>query len=92
VPQKFRFGNAARKVVANAHLVAASARRVQRVLEPDVGGGQLVDHGRVEVLAPELGEPTPDDGLVLFGGHSCVFSSAVGGSPRVGASVGRRPR
>jgi len=39
---------------------------VQGVLEADVGGGEFVDDGRVELLAPELGEPAPDDGLVLF--------------------------
>ncbi len=49
-----------------AHLVTTAAGCVQGVLEADVGGGEFVDDGRVELLAPELGEPAPDDGLVLF--------------------------
>src|SRR5262249_48165596 len=47
-------------------LIAAAARRVQRVLEADIRRGEFVDHGRIEVLAPKLGEPAPDDGLVLI--------------------------
>ena len=48
-------------------LCAAAARRVQRVLEADVRRREFVNDGRVEVLAPELGEPARDDGLVLLG-------------------------
>src|SRR5262249_8984642 len=47
-------------------LPAAPARRGQRVLEADIRRGEFVDHGRIEVLAPKLGEPAPDDGLVLL--------------------------
>jgi hypothetical protein len=36
-----------------SHLVAPPKRLVQRVLEPDVWRGQLVDDARVEVAAPE---------------------------------------
>src|SRR5918996_1350113 len=53
-----------------AHFVPAAARRVHGVLEADVGGGELVDDPGVVVGAPELCEPAPDDGLVVFSGHA----------------------
>ena len=49
-----------------ADRVPAAQRRVQRVLEPDVRGGEFVDDGRVEVLAPELAEPPAHNRLVLL--------------------------
>src|SRR5450755_3322695 len=58
-----------------ADLVAALARRVQRVLEADVRGGDLVDHGRVEVRSPELGEPATDDSLAVLYRHGDVLST-----------------
>src|SRR5262249_42710388 len=57
-----------------ADLLASPAGCVQRVLEPDVRCGDLVDDSRVEVLAPEFGEPAPDDGLVLLDRHGSVPS------------------
>jgi hypothetical protein len=51
---------------ARADRFPAAKRSVQRVLEPDVGGGELVDDGWVEVLAPEFGEPPSHDGLVVL--------------------------
>jgi hypothetical protein len=46
-------------------LVSTAQRSVERVFEADVRRGDLIDHGWVEVLSPELGEPAADDGLVL---------------------------
>jgi hypothetical protein len=42
---------------------------VHRVLEADVGRGELVDDRRVEVSAPEVREPAHDDRLVVLDGH-----------------------
>ncbi|MGY3064675.1 hypothetical protein ACVWZD_008997 [Streptomyces sp. TE3672] len=56
-----------------AHLLSAAHGLVQRVLEPDVRGGELVDDVGVEGVAPELGEPPADDGLVLFERHGFVL-------------------
>src|SRR5262249_1678140 len=57
--------------------------RVERVLEADVWRGELIDHGRVEVLAPELREPAANDRLVLFDGHGCLlFQSGALGEER----------
>src|SRR5215831_10287280 len=52
-----------------ADRVSATQRRVQRVLEPDVRGRELVDDGRVEVLTPELREPPAHNSLVLLDRH-----------------------
>jgi hypothetical protein len=52
-----------------ADRVASTQGRVQRVLEPDVRGGELVDDVGVEVLAPELREPPAHDGLVFLDRH-----------------------
>jgi hypothetical protein len=52
-----------------ADLVAAAQRLVQRVLEADVGRGELVDDALVEVAAPEVREPANDDGLVVLDRH-----------------------
>src|SRR5262249_1942633 len=52
-----------------ADRLPTTAWGVHRVLESDVGRGELVDDGRVEGLAPELREPTPDDSLVLLNRH-----------------------
>src|SRR5262245_15842888 len=47
-------------------LLAAAARRVQRVLEADIRRGEFVDHGWIEVLASKLGERAPHCALVLL--------------------------
>jgi hypothetical protein len=57
-----------------AHLVPATARRMQGVLEADVRGREFADDRGVEVLAPEFSEPAGDDGLVVFGGHGSSLS------------------
>jgi hypothetical protein len=44
-------------------------RLVQRVLEADVGRGELVDDRGAEVVAPEIREPADDDCLVVLDGH-----------------------
>src|SRR5258706_14546559 len=50
--------------------LAATARVVQRVLKKHVRSGKLVDDVEVAGLAPEIGEPTAHDGLVvIFFGH-----------------------
>src|SRR3954471_12452709 len=61
-----------------AHLVAAAEGLVQRVLEADVGRGELVDDARVEVAAPEVGEPANDDGLVVLDRHAWTFLVGIG--------------
>src|SRR5712672_903384 len=53
--------------------LAAAAGGMQRVFEADVGGSEFVDDSGVEVLAPELGEPASDYGLVLLGRHESSF-------------------
>src|SRR6185437_13621404 len=60
-----------------ADRVATTQGRVQRVLEPDVRGGELVDDARVKVLAPELREPPAHDGLVLLDRHESFPFLAV---------------
>ena len=59
------------------NLVTTAARGVQRVLEADVRGGELVDHGRVEVRTPEPGEPATNDRLVVLLRHGSLPSLAV---------------
>src|SRR6185437_13652759 len=79
-----------------ADRLSAAQRRVQRVLEPDVRGGELVDDGGVVVLAPELGEPAADDGLVLLDRHrsfpSLPWVSAAPCSVRAHPADGQRGR
>src|SRR5262245_63790754 len=48
------------------HLRAAPSRRVQGVLQEDIGRAELVDDGGVPRIAPELREPATDDRLVLL--------------------------
>src|SRR2546430_7521575 len=60
--------------------------RSQRVFEADVGGGEFVDDSGVEVLAPELGEPASDDGLVLLGRHESSFLRGDRKSTRLNSS------
>ena len=51
-------------------VVAATTRLVQRVVQQHVGCGDFVDDAEIAGLAPEIGEPAADDGLVvLFDGH-----------------------
>ena len=69
----------------------AAQRLVQRVLEPDVRGGQLVDDGRVELLAPELREPAAHDRLVLLSRHDRLLVGAVRTAPLLGTPRRRRP-
>ena len=49
-----------------AHRAAAAQRLMQRVLEADIGRGELIDDRRVEVAAREVREPAHDDGLVVL--------------------------
>ena len=71
-----------------AHLVAPTQRRVQRVLEADVGRGKLVDDHWVEAVAPEIREPADDDCLVVpltFYGSSFIsdpYGRMLGQAPR----------
>jgi hypothetical protein len=48
------------------HVLTAATRCVQRVLQEDVGGGELVDDPGVPGIAPELREPSAHDGLVVL--------------------------
>src|SRR5262245_12701294 len=48
------------------HLRAAPARRMQGILQEDIGCAELVDDGGVPRIAPELREPAADDRLVLL--------------------------
>jgi NAD(P)-dependent dehydrogenase (short-subunit alcohol dehydrogenase family) len=54
---------------------ATTPRLVQGVLQQHIRRSEFVDHGRVEILAPELGEPSPDDGLVFSFLAHLVFPS-----------------
>ena len=45
---------------------AAAARLMQRVFQQHVRRGDLIDDRQIDVLAPEVGEPAADDGLVVF--------------------------
>ena len=69
-------------MLEKATFLAAAAGGVQRVSEPDVGSGEFVDDSGVEVLAPELGEPPSDDGLVLLGRHEASFLKVIAGRSR----------
>src|ERR1700722_5764227 len=44
---------------------ATTPRLVQGVFQQHIRRSEFVDHRRVEILAPKLGEPAPDDGLVV---------------------------
>src|SRR5262249_33510113 len=56
----------------------AAARFMQRVFEQHVRRGNLVDDGKIDILAPELGKPAADNGLVsLFLAHWNASSSSV---------------
>src|SRR5262245_53135932 len=56
----------------------AAARFMQRVFEQHVRRGNLVDDGKIDLLAPELGKPAADDGLVIrFLAHWNASSSSV---------------
>jgi len=46
-------------------VVAAATRRVQRIFQQHVRGGDLVNDREIDVLAPEFGEPAADHGLVI---------------------------
>jgi hypothetical protein len=46
-------------------VVAATAGFVQGILQEHVGRRDLIDDRKIDVLAPEFGEPTHDDGLVV---------------------------
>ncbi len=43
----------------------ATARRMKRVLQQHVGSSNLVEDLEITCLAPEMGEPTAYDGLVV---------------------------
>ncbi|KSV81726.1 hypothetical protein N183_14535 [Sinorhizobium sp. Sb3] len=45
---------------------AAAARFVQGILQEHIGRRDLIDNSKIDVLAPEFGEPANDDGLVVF--------------------------
>ena len=45
---------------------AAAAGLMQRIFEQHVGSGDLVDDTKIDGLAPEFGEPTTNDGLVII--------------------------
>src|SRR5215469_9030276 len=66
VPQKFRLGNAARKSVMKALMLATLARLMQRVFQQHVRRRNLVDHTQIAGLAPKIGEPTADNSLVVI--------------------------
>jgi hypothetical protein len=64
------------------HVLPATARRMQGVLQQDVGGGELVDDLGIPGIAPELGEPASDDGLVvLFLRHDRILRVVVSARP-----------
>ena len=70
---------------------ATTARLVQRVFQQHIGRSEFVDHRRVEVLAPKLGEPAPDDGLVVgFLAHSILLLMSCGGSSKALANPARQ--
>ena len=48
-----------------SYVVAAAARRVQRIFQEHVRGGDLIDDREIQVLAPEFGEPAAHHGLVV---------------------------
>jgi hypothetical protein len=53
----------------------AAARRMKRVPQEHVGSGEFVDHTEIAGLAPELGEPTAYNRLVvLYLGHDGTFA------------------
>src|ERR1700730_16832566 len=55
-------------------VVATAARLVQRILQEHVGCRQLIDDAQIALLAPEIREPTADDGLVIaLFGHDRSF-------------------
>jgi len=65
-----------------AHVLAAAAGFMQRVLQQHVGRRELVDHLGVPGIAPELGEPAADDRLVfLFLGHDGCSSVLLAARP-----------
>ena len=47
-------------------VVTAAARFVQRILQQHVRCSNLVDDGKLDVLASEIGEPAADNGLVVL--------------------------
>jgi hypothetical protein len=47
-------------------VVPATARLVQGILQEHVGRSELIDDPEIARLAPELGEPPADNGLVVF--------------------------
>src|SRR6266536_3117082 len=47
-------------------VVTAAARLVQGILHEHVGRGELIDDAEIAGLAPELGEPSADNGLVVL--------------------------
>jgi hypothetical protein len=46
-------------------VVTATPRGMQRIFEQHVRCGNLVDHGEIDLLAPEVGKPAADNGLVV---------------------------
>src|SRR5262249_23194846 len=53
-----------------AHILATTARRMQRILEQHVGGGEFIDDLGIPGISPEPLEPTADNSLVvLFARH-----------------------
>src|SRR3954452_13735870 len=71
-----------------AHLVAAAEGLVQRVLEADVGRGELVDDIRVEVAAPEIGE-TSERRPPCCPRQTCVEPSCWGSGTAASPAAGR---
>ena len=47
-------------------VVMTTAWFVQRILQEHVGRGELVDDVELAGLSPEIGEPTADNGFVIF--------------------------
>src|SRR5262249_25144432 len=47
-------------------VVTAAARLVQGILLEHVGRGELIDDAEIASLAPKLGEPPADNGLVVL--------------------------
>jgi hypothetical protein len=57
------------------HVVMATTRSMQRILQEHVGCGELLDHLGVPGIAPEFREPAADQRLVfLFLGHGKIPS------------------
>src|ERR1700674_4099259 len=76
-------------------VLTAAARLVQRILQKHVRRGEFIDDAEIAGLAPEIGEPTAHDCLVvIFLGHSkkllkCVVDNREAECPPSVSTISR---